>query len=105
MINNNCRICLSYCDTNNLCNCRGTIAFVHYECIEKYYRICDKQHCEFCLTQFKIKKTIFDLIYEYFYNSLIILFMSMIISNIIFFICITIYINYNFGKLIYIFKY
>lgn len=50
-----CRIC--YSDEGGLisvCECSGTSAFVHEECIRKWIRISKRSECEICLAPYTI---------------------------------------------------
>lgn len=53
-----CRICLSADSTENLispCLCKGTIAFVHPECLEYYLNQRNEKKCPVCKYEFKTK--------------------------------------------------
>ena len=43
-----CRICLDEGDLIQPCNCTGTTAYVHEECLMKWLNISDRRDCEIC---------------------------------------------------------
>jgi hypothetical protein len=54
-----CRIC--HCDDINLmtaCNCKGSIAYVHQDCLQKWLRINGNKSCELCKYNFIMKKNL-----------------------------------------------
>lgn len=52
-----CRICYEPGELECLCDCRGTVEFVHKECIQKWIKISDKRVCELCGAKFKVDVT------------------------------------------------
>jgi len=54
-----CRIC--HCDDVNLisvCNCKGSMAYVHQDCLQKWLRINGNKSCELCKYNFIMKKNL-----------------------------------------------
>ena len=49
-----CRICLEPGELIQPCLCSGTAAFVHKECLEKWFTFSDNTHCEICLHEYTI---------------------------------------------------
>uniref|UniRef100_A0A914CNT2 RING-CH-type domain-containing protein n=1 Tax=Acrobeloides nanus TaxID=290746 RepID=A0A914CNT2_9BILA len=51
-----CRICLDDTGTSELispCNCRGTMEFVHRECLDKWYDVSGETVCGTCLGEYE----------------------------------------------------
>ncbi len=49
-----CRICLEEGDLIQPCNCTGTTAYVHEECLMKWLTISDRRDCEICKFEYEI---------------------------------------------------
>ena len=49
-----CRICLDEGDLIQPCNCTGTTAFVHEECLLKWLAISNRRDCEICKFEYEI---------------------------------------------------
>lgn len=49
-----CRICLDEGDLIQPCNCTGTTAYVHEECLIKWLTISDRRDCEICKFEYEI---------------------------------------------------
>ena len=49
-----CRICLEGGDLISPCNCSGTSAFVHEECLVRWLRTSKRTNCEICLYEYEI---------------------------------------------------
>ena len=49
-----CRICLEGGDLISPCNCSGTTAFVHEECLVHWLRTSKRTDCEICLYEYEI---------------------------------------------------
>jgi len=49
-----CRICLDEGDLIQPCNCTGTTAYVHEECLMKWLTISDRRDCEICKFEYEI---------------------------------------------------
>jgi len=49
-----CRICLEGGDLVSPCNCSGTSAFVHEECLVRWLRTSKRTNCEICLYEYEI---------------------------------------------------
>ena len=57
-----CRICLGIDGIlyENVCNCRGSVGFIHKQCIERYWSMTgNRSHCDLCLANFQVSKSIF----------------------------------------------
>ena len=54
-----CRIChekVSDEEGGNVCNCSGSIKFVHMTCLEKWLSVNGNDSCELCGTKFQVTK-------------------------------------------------
>lgn len=49
-----CRICLEEGDLIQPCNCRGSSAHIHKECLIKWLRVSERTDCEICKFQYEI---------------------------------------------------
>lgn len=49
-----CRICYEPDNLECLCQCRGTIRFVHAECLEHWIQVSGKKKCELCGANFEM---------------------------------------------------
>jgi len=50
-----CRICLeSYGELISICNCNGSLKYVHQNCIEEWIRHSSNNKCEICNQQYDI---------------------------------------------------
>ena len=49
-----CRICYESGELHSVCNCDGTIKYVHKECIEKWQKISKATNCELCHAKYRI---------------------------------------------------
>lgn len=49
-----CRICYEPDNLECLCECRGTVQFVHKECLEHWIQVSGKRNCELCGAKFEI---------------------------------------------------
>mgnify|MGYP000915443079 CR=1 FL=1 len=49
-----CRICLDDGDMIQPCNCTGTTAYVHEECLMKWLTISERRDCEICKFEYEI---------------------------------------------------
>ena len=47
-----CRICYEPCDTIGLCQCAGTLQYVHPKCLYTWIRISQRTKCELCNAPF-----------------------------------------------------
>ncbi|XP_065308166.1 E3 ubiquitin-protein ligase MARCHF2-like [Dermacentor albipictus] len=52
-----CRICYRGCgDLFAPCNCRGTMALTHKECLERWLRERDANQCSVCLARYRVRR-------------------------------------------------
>lgn len=51
-----CRICLEPDNLERLCECRGTVEFVHKKCIQHWIKVSGKKKCELCGAKFDIEE-------------------------------------------------
>lgn len=64
---NQCRICYAECgELVSLCECRGSMEFVHVECMNKWLDMSKKDHCPTCFMKFPRKENILIYIYDMF---------------------------------------
>lgn len=55
-----CRICQTSSVQENLispCNCKGTLAYVHLTCLERWLNQTSRNYCELCMYQFNAIQT------------------------------------------------
>lgn len=52
-----CRICLEEGDLIQPCNCSGTAAYVHEECLIKWFRVSKRTDCEICKFEYEFVET------------------------------------------------
>ena len=53
-----CRICLDEGDLIQPCDCTGTTAYVHEECLLKWLAVSDRKDCEICKFEYEIVEVI-----------------------------------------------
>lgn len=53
-----CRICLDEGDLIQPCDCTGTTAYVHEECLLKWLAISDRNDCEICKFEYEIVEVV-----------------------------------------------
>ena len=51
-----CRICLEK-GGGHYCQCKGTCALVHAECLERWIKVSNRTSCEICEAEYKYRKT------------------------------------------------
>jgi len=49
-----CRICYEPGGVENLCNCSGSMRYVHEECLVKWLQVSGRRTCELCNVELKI---------------------------------------------------
>lgn len=55
-----CRICHTSSELENLispCNCKGSLAFVHLSCLERWLNQSSRSYCELCMFQYNAIET------------------------------------------------
>ena len=51
---NECRVCLESIDSNHMlspCNCRGSIGYIHWNCLKQTIEINGEEYCRICRQQ------------------------------------------------------
>ncbi len=43
-----CRICLQPCDTMSECHCKGSVGYVHPDCLRRWQQASGTHQCEIC---------------------------------------------------------
>lgn len=65
---NTCRICYIQAEKNNPlvapCVCKGSIQYIHKQCLYRWVRISSQNNCELCKTVFKMELIKFEQIYR-----------------------------------------
>ena len=51
-----CRICLEPGDLIQPCDCKGSSAYVHKECLDRWLKTSKRTNCEICLFEYEIEE-------------------------------------------------
>lgn len=56
-----CRICYEPGGVENLCNCTGSMAYVHEKCLQRWIHVSGRTSCELCHDKFNTEQKKFNI--------------------------------------------